>query len=1142
MSWASKQIITQTMQVWAANQALRDRLGAAGATADAAGNAAGSTVYAINGDAALWGKAIPITWGRRRITGQMLQMGIQRQQTIVKETQINPEWYAIYGDAAVTGNRHGWAVQSNVQIQSETKFYSTFAYCFGAPGNREATQILKKLWFNGQLVYDIDQGQLSTEIRFKLYQGDEFQLPDEELNRIRYSQPVAYRGLIYIVFYDYSINGQTVSGNPLVEAEFAEQVTNSNALVGYTKSITIPSDFWYPMLDARKGIVYIFGEDVKIYKFRVSDRMFLGATPITGLTNESSHFFAAARVLGNFRIGTTLFGIFQRAASNAQRVFVVNLDTGVITDWHGNNNSALTPSLNNIMQLNNYSPLVQNGLEGSVAWILAISIFGDHFLFKVDINGQLTNVEWGTIGSNGANGILLPTNTSKPVMAYWYQKNLYFDGVLYKTFATNIRALWYSPLDNTIVAWCQDTLGDWSFHKVARDDASDVKWSRYQADYPLITVVPDSLNWKMNSYTAGQRIGWSTGTRLHMLDLISGELSSIPSSSAVGLGTGLFDAFTNRIILSTGNETAGTTNISDYPFYNYTTGNMLLSTFLRNIAQMQGYETGNITIENIPDQIVGAAITQVTDLDSMLDDVRRCYNFQIIKSGNKIRFTRKGYGNSLVVDATYTEDQRAILSDSDSVYVTVETETVAPTQSPGTVIVSYIDPDYNFTVVPFSYKRNDPLADRSVELKLNLPIIMSGSDAAALAARALIDSNLGGTTHKFRLPQANLAHEPGDIVTLVFDDYTDTVRIVEISYNGDFSLSIDAESMYTEDGPAYPVPVPILPEIPPSLLSGEGMALIMDTTLIRASDQVNANVLEIYASVVAAGRLPVTGVSVISQGVDGGQLRPVATTGSSPTYGLLITALSAGPVLQVNYDEVIQFQLAQGDSSDFQTDTLENMLAGKNRALIGVTGRWEQIGYIAASYDSNTFTMTLTGIVRGWRGTEVFAPLHVIGDYVIPITSDEPNILTNDVVDLNKIATYAVADGNARVNYDDAVSLPILGASRRPWAPYNVHVINAAGDLTITWKRRTRLTGPLNNGNSIVPLDETDEEYQLLLYRAGSIVRTLPALTSPTFTYTAAMQAEDGWTGSITQLQLNVSQISELVGPGFANAGTYDVE
>lgn len=146
------------------------------------------------------------------------------------------------------------------------------------------------------------------------------------------------------------------------------------------------------------------------------------------------------------------------------------------------------------------------------------------------------------------------------------------------------------------------------------------------------------------------------------------------------------------------------------------------------------------------------------------------------------------------------------------------------------------------------------------------------------------------------------------------------------------------------------------------------------------------------------------------------------------------------------------------------------------------------------------------------------------------------------MIDLNKVATYAVADGNARVNYDDAVSLPILGASRRPWAPYNVHVIDTAGDLTITWKRRTRLTGPLNNGNSIVPLDETDEEYQLLLYRAGSIVRTLPALTSPTFTYTAAMQAEDGWTGSITQLQLNVSQISELVGPGFANAGTYDVE
>lgn len=1136
MSWASKQIIASTMQVWAANQALRDRLGTAGAKADAAGNAAGSTVYAINGDAALWGNPIPITWGRRRITGQFLQLGIQRQQTIISEKPINAAGYGVYGDAAVAGNRHGWEVTSNVQISSETKFYSTFAYCFGAPGSKTATQILTKLWFNGQLVYDIDQGQLSTEFRFKLYPGSEDQIPDSELNKTRYPQPVAYRGMIYIVFYDYSINGQTTSGNPLVEAEFVQQVTNDNSATEYSKSVAISTSFWYPLLDSKKGIIYIFGNNQRIYKYRVSDRVLLGSYPITGLTNESNQFSAAAREKCIFRLGSNVYTIFQRSASNAERVFVCNLDTGVVTGWVGNED---TPPF--VQWLTWISPVVQ----GTEAWIVACGLFGSAYLFKVTMDGAISLIKTTSRSTGidaGAKGI--PNLSGPPTTVYWYRKDLYFNDTIVKTFDRNIGNIEYCPVDNTLVVFLTGAgTGDWQITKISRANPPEVLWDRLAADYPAYVYWPTTASGlHQNSYTAGQRLGWTTGTWLIMLDLITGQIDVTPSSVVTLNGNGLYDAYTNRMIYTVGNSVSSTTNIADWSFSKHTTGNMLLSDFLKDIARMQGYTDANITVENIPDEIVGAAITQVTDLDTMLDDIRRAYNFQIIKTGQKIRFTRRGYGLALEVDGSYTEDQRAVLSDGDGVVVTVESETVAPSQAPGTIVLKYIDPDYNFTVVPFSYKRNDPMADRTVELKLELPIIMTGSDAAALAARALVDSTVAGTTHKFRLPQANLAHEPGDIIELIFDDYTDTVRAVEISYNGDFSLTIDAESMYTEEGPTYPVPDPILPALPPALLGGEGAALIIDSTLIRAEDEQDTPMLESYVSVIAAARLPVLGTSVINRSVDNGQMKPVATTQDSPTYGTLLGNLSVGPVMCVNYDEVIQLQMVQGDPDDFHTDTLLNVLAGKNRVMVGNTGRWEQIGYIEASYDSNTFTVTLTGIIRGLRGTEPFASMHQVGDYALPVVDGQPNMMSDSLIDLNKLATYAISDDNARVNYDDAISLPILGTSRRPWAPYNVHVIDTAGDLAISWNRRTRLTGPLNNGNPNVPLDETDERYQLLLYRAGNIVRTLPELTAPTFTYTAAMQAEDGWTGSITQLQLNVSQISALVGPGFANAGTYDVE
>jgi hypothetical protein len=76
--------------------------------------------------------------------------------------------------------------------------------------------------------------------------------------------------MIYIVFYDYSINGQTTSGNPLVEAEFVQQVTNDNSATEYSKSVAISTSFWYPLLDSKKGIIYIFGNNQRIYKYRKS--------------------------------------------------------------------------------------------------------------------------------------------------------------------------------------------------------------------------------------------------------------------------------------------------------------------------------------------------------------------------------------------------------------------------------------------------------------------------------------------------------------------------------------------------------------------------------------------------------------------------------------------------------------------------------------------------------------------------------------------------------------------------------------------------------------------------------------------------------------------------------------------------------
>jgi hypothetical protein len=88
-------------------------------------------------------------------------------------------------------------------------------------------------------------------------------------------------------------------------------------------------------------------------------------------------------------------------------------------------------------------------------------------------------------------------------------------------------------------------------------------------------------------------------------------------------------------------------------------------------------------------------------------------------------------------------------------------------------------------------------------------------------------------------------------------------------------------------------------------------------------------------------------------------------------------------------------------------------------------------------------------------------------------------------------------------------------------------------DITLSWVRRTRVGGDLEDGFGTVLLAEDSEEYELeILGPDDDVRRTVTGLTSPSFTYTAAMQALDfpeGYPASA----FAVYQISAQVGRGF---------
>ena len=95
-----------------------------------------------------------------------------------------------------------------------------------------------------------------------------------------------------------------------------------------------------------------------------------------------------------------------------------------------------------------------------------------------------------------------------------------------------------------------------------------------------------------------------------------------------------------------------------------------------------------------------------------------------------------------------------------------------------------------------------------------------------------------------------------------------------------------------------------------------------------------------------------------------------------------------------------------------------------------------------------------------------------------------------------------------------------------------VHLLarrDAAGDIQLTWIRRTRINGdawePLD-----VPVGEDTERYALTISAGGVMIRQVET-TLTAFTYTAADQLAD--TGApVTALTVTIAQISRAYGPG----------
>jgi hypothetical protein len=85
----------------------------------------------------------------------------------------------------------------------------------------------------------------------------------------------------------------------------------------------------------------------------------------------------------------------------------------------------------------------------------------------------------------------------------------------------------------------------------------------------------------------------------------------------------------------------------------------------------------------------------------------------------------------------------------------------------------------------------------------------------------------------------------------------------------------------------------------------------------------------------------------------------------------------------------------------------------------------------------------------------------------------------------------------------------------------------ANDDLTLRWLRRDRALAADSWVLTDVPMSEATETYDLEILNGPATVRTISTLTTPAFTYSAAMQSTD-FGGPVISLSVRLHQLGAL--------------
>ncbi len=515
--------------------------------------------------------------------------------------------------------------------------------------------------------------------------------------------------------------------------------------------------------------------------------------------------------------------------------------------------------------------------------------------------------------------------------------------------------------------------------------------------------------------------------------------------------------------------------------------------------------------------VPGYVIDRIMSARDALQPLELAYFFDSIETGGNIAFRHRG------------QDSIALALDGDKL---VETRPGAAlmsltrgqeTELPASAKIRYITASDDYRQAVSEARRLVGASGRVAQA--DLPIMLDETIAAGIAETWLFETWAARERASFALPPTALGLEPGDLVTYSKNGLTRTLRVTEISEHG--TREVEARG---NDIDVYGrVGVPKRPKPPSAPVQiGQPAAAFLDLPLIVGTEPPESGY-------VAAVQKPWPGAVAVyaSAQTTGYQLK--ALIDAPATYGVTLDALPPGPEGRVDWKAKVRVKLSSGALAS--TDRI-SMLSGTNLAAVrAASGEWELIQFATATL-VDVATYEISELLRGQFGTEaaMTAEIAAGATFVVLDAAVARVPLSLSTLNLPLNWKYGAANRNIGDASYAVTQHAFKGIGLRPLSPAHVTASrNGAGDVTLAWKRRTRIGGDSWDASD-VPLAEDSERYEIDVM-AGAVVKRTLSSSSPDVIYTGAQQIADF--GAVQgAVAVRVCQISATYGRGAVRAAT----